>query len=116
MILAPCSMRVVGAVAAIAASDLLIRAADVHLKERRRLVLVARESPFHLGHLRAMTAVTEAGAIVAPPVPAFYAKPVTVEAIVDHIAQRAVDILDLPDLPRAAEWNGEGADQDGARR
>ncbi|WP_333823809.1 UbiX family flavin prenyltransferase [Pinisolibacter sp.] len=107
MIVAPCSMRVVGAIASIAASDLLIRAADVTLKERRRLVLVARESPLHLGHLRAMAAVTEAGAIVAPPVPAFYLKPTSVAAIVDHIAHRAVDLLDLPDLPRAAEWTGE---------
>jgi len=116
MIVAPCSMRVVGAIASIAASDLLIRAADVTLKERRRLVLVARESPLHLGHLRAMAAVTEAGAIVAPPVPAFYLKPATVEAIVDHIARRAVDLLDLPGLPRATEWSGEGEAADGARR
>jgi 4-hydroxy-3-polyprenylbenzoate decarboxylase len=107
MIVAPCSMRVVGAVASIAASDLLVRAADVHLKERRRLVLVARESPLHLGHLRAMTAVTEAGAVVAPPVPAFYLKPTSVAAIVDHVAHRAVDLLDLPGLPRAVEWTGE---------
>ena len=112
MIVAPCSMRVVGAVAAIAASDLLVRAADVHLKERRRLVLVARESPLHLGHLRAMAAVTEAGAIVAPPVPAFYLKPTSVEAIVDHIAHRAVDLLDLPGLPRATEWRGDAAAED----
>jgi 4-hydroxy-3-polyprenylbenzoate decarboxylase len=107
MIVAPCSMRVVGAIASIAASDLLIRAADVTLKERRRLVLVARESPLHLGHLRAMCAVTEAGAIVAPPVPAFYLKPTSVAAIVDHVAHRAVDLLDLAGLPRAAEWTGE---------
>ena len=107
MIVAPCSMRVVGAIASITASDLMIRAADVTLKERRRLVLVARESPLHLGHLRAMAAVTEAGAIVAPPVPAFYLKPTSVEAIVDHIAHRAVDLLDLAGLPRAAEWTGE---------
>lgn len=111
MIVAPCSMRVVGAIASIAASDLLIRAADVTLKERRRLVLLARESPLHLGHLRAMAAVTEAGAIVAPPVPAFYLKPVSVEAIVDQIAHRAVDLLDLAGLPRAAEWTGEDEDR-----
>ena len=116
MIVAPCSMRVVGAIASIAASDLLIRAADVTLKERRRLVLVARESPLHLGHLRAMAAVTEAGAIVAPPVPAFYLKPVSVAAIVDQIAHRAVDLLDLPGLPRAAEWTGEEADDGRGRR
>ncbi len=107
MIVAPCSMRVLGAVAAVNAADLLVRAADVHLKERRRLVLIARESPLHLGHLRAMAAVTEAGAIIAPPVPAFYLKPASVAAIVDHIAARAVDLLDLDGLPRAAEWTGE---------
>lgn len=107
MIVAPCSMRVLGAIASIDASDLLVRAADVHLKERRRLVLIARESPLHLGHLRAMAAVTEAGAIVAPPVPAFYLKPASVAAIVDQIAARAVDLLDLDGLPRAAEWTGE---------
>lgn len=109
MIVAPCSMRVLGAVAHVVASDLLVRAADVHLKERRRLVLVARESPLHLGHLRAMTAVTEAGAIVAPPVPAFWAKPASVAAIVAQIAARAVDLLDLPEVPHAAEWSGGDA-------
>ena len=108
MIVAPCSMRVLGAVAALAASDLLVRAADVHLKERRRLVLLTRESPLHLGHIRAMAAVTEAGAIVAPPVPAFYLRPASGAAIVDQIACRAVDLLALPDLPRAAAWDGGG--------
>lgn len=107
MIVAPCSMRVLGAVASIAASDLLVRAADVHLKERRRLVLATRESPLHLGHLRAMTAVTEAGAIIAPPVPAFYLKPATVGAIVEEIAARAVALLDLDGLRPPTEWTGE---------
>lgn len=108
MIVAPCSMRALGAIAAVAASDLLVRAADVHLKERRRLVLMARESPLHLGHLRAMTAVTEYGAIVAPPMPAFYLKPRSVADLVDHIAARAVDLLALPGLANLAEeWAGE---------
>ena len=110
MIVAPCSMRVVGAIAACLASDLLVRAADVHLKERRPLVLLTRESPLHLGHLRAMTAATEYGAIVAPSVPAFYLRPVSLEAAVDDIAARAVDLLRLADVPRGREWRGNGAE------
>ncbi|WP_377844001.1 UbiX family flavin prenyltransferase [Bosea sp. UC22_33] len=95
MIVAPCSMRSLCAIAYGQLGDLLTRAADVQLKERRRLVLVARESPFHLGHLRAMAQVTEYGAIVAPPVPAFYLKPRDIAAIVDQIALRAIGLLDL---------------------
>lgn len=110
MIVAPCSMRALGAIAASLADDLLIRAADVHLKERRPLVLIARESPLHLGHLRAMAAVTEYGAVVAPPVPAFYLRPATVEDIVDQIARRALALLRLPDLPEPTAWLGEGRD------
>jgi flavin prenyltransferase len=106
MIVAPCSMRALGAIAAGIASDLVIRAADVHLKERRPLVLVARESPLHLGHLRAMTAVTEYGAIVAPPVPAFYLRPTSVEAIVRETAARALDLLRLPGPAFARAWDG----------
>ena len=109
MIVAPCSMRVVGAIAACLADDLVVRAADVHLKERRPLVLMARETPLHLGHLRAMTAVTEYGAIVCPPVPAFYRRPVSVEEMIDHLAARAVDCLRLPGLARLPEWTGDGA-------
>ncbi|MCE1235952.1 MAG: UbiX family flavin prenyltransferase [Hyphomicrobiales bacterium] len=109
MIVAPCSMRVVGAIAATLATDLLIRAADVHLKERRPLVLLARESPLHLGHLRAMTAVAEYGAIVAPLAPAFYRNPTTVAEMVDHMAARAVDLLRLPIAPLTPEWNGDGS-------
>ena len=87
--------------------DLLTRAADVQLKERRRLVLVARESPLHLGHLRAMAQVTEYGAIIAPPVPAFYLKPADIAAIVDQIALRALGLLGLDlDGPAATEWHG----------
>lgn len=106
MIVAPCSMRVVGAIAATLSSDLLVRAADVHLKERRPLVLLAREAPLHLGHLRAMTAVTEYGAIVLPPVPAFYLKPASVEAVIDEIARRALALLRLPGAPEPSVWRG----------
>jgi 4-hydroxy-3-polyprenylbenzoate decarboxylase len=105
MIVAPCSMRTLGAVANSLSDNLLVRAADVTLKERRRLVLVTRESPLHLGHIRAMAAVTEMGAIVAPPVPAFYLKPRTTEEIVDQIARRAVDLLALAP-PTARAWTG----------
>ena len=108
MIVAPCSMRTLGAIAGCLADNLLTRAADVHLKERRPLVLVARETPLHLGHLRAMTAATEAGAIVAPPVPAFYLKPKSVADVVDQIARRAIDLLKAFD-PVATPWRGEGA-------
>lgn len=106
MIIAPCSMRTLSAIALGLADNLLVRAADVHLKERRRLVLLPRESPLHLGHLRAMTQVTEMGAIVAPPVPAFYRLPTCVDDIVDAIARRAIDHLGL-DLELSAEaWAG----------
>ena len=113
MIVAPCSMRLVGSIAATIADDLVTRAADVHLKERRPLVLMARETPLHLGHLRALTAVTEYGAIVMPPVPAFYLRPASLEEAVAHLAARAVDLLHLPDMPRAPEWTG---DDGGAER
>lgn len=106
MIVAPCSMRSLGAIANSLSDNLLVRAADVQLKERRKLVLIARESPLHLGHLRAMCAVTEMGAIVAPPSPAFYLKPATLDEIVDQIARRAADLLGvLP--PMARQWNGD---------
>ena len=104
MIVAPCSMNTLAAVAAGFASNLLARAADVHLKERRRLVLIARETPLHLGHLRNMVSVTEMGAVVMPPVPGFYRCPATVAEIVDHIATRAIDQLHLTDRPLANEW------------
>ncbi|MCA1970151.1 MAG: UbiX family flavin prenyltransferase [Rhizobium sp.] len=107
MIVAPCSMRSLSGIATGLADTLLIRAADVHLKERRPLVLLARETPLHLGHLRNMVAVTEMGAIVMPPVPAFYRRPETVGAIIDHIAARAIDLLRLTDEPLAAEWGGD---------
>ena len=95
MIIAPCSVRTLGEIASGVTSSLLTRAADVVLKERRKLVLLVRETPFHLGHLRAMTQVTEMGAIVMPPLPAFYAKPKTLEDIVDHSVGRALDLLGI---------------------
>jgi 4-hydroxy-3-polyprenylbenzoate decarboxylase len=110
MIIAPCSMRTVSAIASGLAGNLLIRAADVHLKERRRLVLLVRESPFHLGHLRAMTLVTEYGAVVAPLVPAFYLRPVGLAEIIDHLARRAIDAagIESGDI-ETSEWAGVDA-------
>lgn len=108
MVVAPCSMRTLAAIASGNTDNLLTRAADVQLKERRRLLLLTRETPLHLGHLRNMTAVTEMGAIVMPPVPAFYHRPDRVSDIVDHIAARAVDLLGLPLPARARAWTGLG--------
>jgi len=93
MVIAPCSMRTLAAIAHGLSDNLLTRAADVMLKERRRLVLLTRESPLHLGHLRNMVSVTEMGAICCPPVPAFYQRPSTVGEIVDLSAARALDLL-----------------------
>jgi 4-hydroxy-3-polyprenylbenzoate decarboxylase len=95
MIVAPCSMRTLGEIATSVSSSLLTRAADVVLKERRRLVLMVRETPLHLGHLRAMVSVTEMGAVVCPPVPAFYAKPETIDDIVDQSVGRALELFDI---------------------
>jgi 4-hydroxy-3-polyprenylbenzoate decarboxylase len=106
MIVAPCSIRTLSAIAAGIADNLLVRAADVQLKERRRLVLAVRESPLHLGHLRAMVQATELGAIVAPPVPAFYQRPGTVAEMIDHLARRTIDLLGLTDAPLSAPWHG----------
>ena len=105
MVIAPCSMRTLAAVAHGMSDNLLTRAADVVLKERRRLVLMVRESPLHLVHLRNMVAVTEMGAIVCPPMPAFYLHPQSVGELVDHSVARALDLLDVPhDL--APRWEG----------
>ena len=104
MIVAPCSMRTLAEIANGMSSTLLTRAADVVLKERRRLVLLVRETPLHLGHLRNMTGVTEMGAIVYPPVPALYAKPKTIEAMIDHTLGR---VLDLFDVGTAHRWGGD---------
>jgi flavin prenyltransferase len=104
MIVSPCSIHTLSAIAYGISSNLIVRAADVCLKERRRLVLAVRETPFHLGHLQAMTAVTEMGAIVAPPIPGFYNKPQTVMDIVDHSVDRILDLIGLPD-PAALRWD-----------
>ncbi len=96
MVVAPCSMRTLAAIAHGLSDNLVTRAADVMLKERRRLVLVARETPLHLGHLRNMTAVTEMGAIVCPPMPAFYLRPQSVDDIINASVARVLDLLDVP--------------------
>ena len=105
MVIAPCSMKTLAAVAHAHADDLLSRAADVVLKERRRLVLVPRETPLNLAHLRNMTAVTEMGGIVFPPVPAFYALPRTVEDLVAHTVARVLDLFDIR-APGLRRWQG----------
>lgn len=93
MLVAPCSIRSLAEIATGVTSSLLTRAADVALKERRKLVLVVRETPLHVGHLETMVKVTNMGAVVAPPVPAFYTKPVTIDDIVDHAVVRALDLF-----------------------
>jgi 4-hydroxy-3-polyprenylbenzoate decarboxylase len=95
MLIAPCSVRTLAEISSGVTSTLLTRAADVILKERRRLVLMVRETPFHLGHLRAMMQVTEMGAIVMPPVPAFYAKPKSLDEMVAHSVGRALDLFGI---------------------
>lgn len=105
MVVAPCSMRTLAAIAHGLADNLLTRAADVVLKERRRLVLLTRESPLHLVHLRNMATVTEMGGIICPPVPAFYQRPQTVEDIVRHSVARVLDLLDL-DNELTPRWQG----------
>lgn len=105
MIVAPCSMRSLAAIANGLDDNLLTRAAGVQLKERRRLILLAREAPLTLAHLRNMTAATELGAIILPPVPAFYLKPRNVSDIVDQIAARAIDCLGIAE-PAAKQWAG----------
>lgn len=106
MIVAPCSMRTLSAIAFSLSDNLLTRAADVQLKERRPLVLVTRETPLHLGHLRAMVQATEMGAVIAPPAPAFYQRPQSVAAIVDALAARAIDLLHLDTFGMTAPWSG----------
>ena len=104
MIVAPCSMRSLGEIAHGISSNLLTRAADVVLKERRRLVLVARETPLHTIHLRNLLAVSELGAIVAPAMPAFYNKPKTLDDVVDHTVGRLLDLFDL-DTGKVKRWS-----------
>jgi 4-hydroxy-3-polyprenylbenzoate decarboxylase len=105
MIIAPCSIHTMSAIASGISSNLIVRAADVTLKERRRLILMVRESPFHLGHLRSMATLAEMGAVIAPPVPGFYHKPQTIEDLVDHSIERVLDLAGLSD-PGAKRWEG----------
>jgi len=105
MVIAPCSIHTMSAIAAGVSSNLLIRAADVSLKERRKLILMVRETPLHLGHLRAMVSLAEMGAVIAPPMPVFYTKPETVMDIVDASVDRALDLLHIPGHS-AKRWEG----------
>ncbi len=106
MVVAPCSIHTMSAIANGISSNLVVRAADVTLKEHRKLILLVRESPFHLGHLRNMTALAEMGAIIAPPIPGFYHRPQTVMDVVDHSIDRVLDLLGLPD-PQVRRWEGK---------
>jgi flavin prenyltransferase len=105
MVVAPCSIHTMSAIAHGISSNLLVRAADVALKERRKLILMVRESPLHLGHLRTMMLLAEMGAIMAPPVPGFYHHPQTVMDLVDHSVERVLDLLGMP-VAGAQRWQG----------
>ncbi len=110
MVIAPCSVHTMSAIAHGISSNLLIRAADVTLKERRPLILMVRESPLHLGHLRTMVALAEMGAVIAPPVPAFYHRPETILDLVDHSVDRVLDLLGLPSQT-ARRWDGPAVNE-----
>lgn len=112
MLIAPCSVKTMSEVATGVTSNLLSRAADVVLKEQRKLVLMVRETPFHLGHLRTMTALAEMGAIIAPPLPAFYAEPQSVDELVEQSVGRMLDLFDI-DTPLTKRW---GEDLEKGRR
>tara|TARA_R110002110_G_scaffold205066_7_gene416898 strand:- start:22077 stop:22637 length:561 start_codon:yes stop_codon:yes gene_type:complete len=105
MLIAPCSIRTMSEIATGVTSTLLTRAADVVLKERRRLMLLVRETPLHTGHLRTMTQLSEMGAVIAPPVPAFYTKPQTIDDIVTQTVGRALDLFDL-NVDQVQRWQG----------
>jgi len=106
MIVAPCSIHTMSAIAHGISSNLIVRAADVTLKERRRLVLMVRESPLHLGHLRTMASLAEMGAVIAPPMPAFYFHPQSVADVVEHSVDRALALAGVP-APDARRWDGK---------
>lgn len=112
MLIVPCSVRTMSEIATGVTSSLLTRAADVVLKERRRLVLMVRETPLHLGHLRTMTQLAEMGAVIAPPVPAFYAEPQTLDDVIDQSVGRALDLFGV-DTPLTKRW---GEDLEKGRR
>ena len=105
MVIAPCSIKTMSEIASGVTANLISRSADVAMKERRRVVLMLRETPLHLGHIRSMASVTEAGAIVYPPVPAFYAKPQSLEDMVDHTLGRVLDLFDI-NLGTVRRWSG----------
>ncbi len=105
MVVAPCSMRMLGVVAHALSDNLMARAADVMLKERRRLILMVRETPLNLAHLHNMTRVTEMGGIIFAPVPSFYLRPKTLAEMVDHTVSRVIDLLGLPQT-QAPRWSG----------
>lgn len=107
MVIAPCSMKTVSGIANSYSANLLLRAADVILKEHRRLVLLVRETPLHLGHLRLLTQLAEMGAVVMPPVPAFYHRPDTLDEVIDQTVNRTLDLLDIElDGDLFTRWNG----------
>jgi flavin prenyltransferase len=106
MIVAPCSIKTMAEIATGNTANLISRAADVALKERRRVVLMLRETPLHIGHIRSMAAVTEAGAIVYPPVPAFYARPTSIADMVNHTLGRVLDLFDI-DVGTVRRWTGD---------
>lgn len=109
MVVAPCSVRSMSEIATGVTSTLLTRAADVVLKERRRLILMVRETPLHTGHLRTMTALSEMGAIIAPPLPGFYAMPETIDDIIDHSVGRVLDLFDI-DTGKVRRWGEPASD------
>jgi len=107
MVIAPCSMKSMGAIAHSLGADLLVRAADVVLKERKKLILVVRETPLHLGHLEAMAALTRMGAIIFPPVPAFYHRPKTLDDVINQTVTRILDQFDI-DVDLFQRWDDDG--------
>lgn len=107
MVIAPCSMKSMGAIAHSLGGDLLVRGADVVLKERKKLVLVVRETPLHLGHLEAMASLTRMGAVIFPPVPAFYHRPKTLDDIINQTVTRILDQFDI-DVKLFHRWDDEG--------
>ncbi len=115
MLIAPCSIRTMSQIATGTTDNLMSRAADVVLKERRRMVMMVRETPLHLGHLRTMTALTEMGAVMVPPLPAFYNNPETIDDIVNHSVGRALDLFDL-DLGLVKRWGEDDSDGPKVRR
>jgi 4-hydroxy-3-polyprenylbenzoate decarboxylase len=114
MVIAPCSIHTMSAIATGITDNLLTRAADVSLKERRRLILAVRETPLHAGHLRNLLALAEMGAVILPPIPAFYHNPKTLLDLVDHTVDRILDQLGLPD-PHARRWGQPAQGQEDAK-